>query len=311
MRGRAWAIIGGRLGVSAALLWLVFRYVDLSEVLVRLSGLRPGWVILGLALTVLQVAVLAWRWRFTAARLGMELPLSTAVSEYYLGILLNQILPGGVLGDLSRAWRHARADAPGGSAVRAVVLERATAQVVMTLTALASVLWLPWAPVWARVSAGFLTVLVLAAVSVWLSRPVTAASDSLLGRLSADAHEAVFAGGALAPQLVSALLVVASYIGVFLIAARALGVESPLVAVLPLVAPVLMTMLIPVSIGGWGLREAAAAALWSLSGLTAEDGAAISVTYGLIVLVSAAPGILVLMRAGLVGRDRTARPPRG
>ena len=51
---------------------------------------------------------------------------------FILPILLNQVLPGGVTGDVSRAWRHARTDAPAGPAVRAVVLERLSGQVVMT-----------------------------------------------------------------------------------------------------------------------------------------------------------------------------------
>ena len=67
-----------------------------------------------------------------------------------------------------------------------------------------------------------------------------------------------------------------------------------LTALLPLVAPVLVTMLLPVTVAGWGLREGAAAALWHAVGLTAADGVAISVAYGLLVLVSSLPGLLFL-----------------
>ena len=125
------------------------------------------------------------------------------------------------------------------------------------------------------------------------------------------AHAAcVTAPHAFATQLGSAVLVVASHIVVFLIAARAVGAEAPLATMLPLVAPVLMTMLIPVTVAGWGIREAAAAALWGLAGLTPADGAAISVTYGVLVLVSSAPGLVVLTRTVIGGRGGRARPPR-
>ena len=116
-RSRAWAV-AGRVVVSVALLWLVSRFVDVDDVLARLSELDLGWVAVGLAVSVLQVGVLAWRWRYTAARLGIDLPLREALGEYYLSILINQLLPGGVTGDVSRAWRHARTDAPTGPAVR-------------------------------------------------------------------------------------------------------------------------------------------------------------------------------------------------
>jgi glycosyltransferase 2 family protein len=303
----AWAV-AGRLAVSVALLWLVSRYVDAADVLSRLSELSPGWVAVALAVTVLQVGVLAWRWRYTAARLGIDLPLGRALGEYYLGILLNQVLPGGVAGDVSRAWRHARTDVPAGPAVRAVILERASAQVVMTMAAVASVLVLPWASGAVRATAAVALAAVFGLVLARLvRRPVPA---SAMGRLWADTRRALLAPDAFATQLASAVLVVASYIVVFLIAARAVDAETPLATMLPLVAPVLMTMLIPVTVAGWGIREAAAAALWGFAGLTPADGAAISVAYGLLVLVSSAPGLLVLTRTVTGSRGRTARPPR-
>jgi uncharacterized membrane protein YbhN (UPF0104 family) len=305
---RGW-VVGARVAVSAVLLWIVFRYVDVADVGARLLDLEVAWVVLGLVVSVLQVIALAWRWRFTAARLGIELPLRAAVGEYYLGILLNQLLPGGVAGDVSRAWRHARTDAPTARALRSVVLERASAQVVMTLTALGSVLWLPWAAAWVRASAAGVTVVAVALLLARLARPIATPTTSAVGRLWADAREALLSSGALLPQLLSAVLVIASYIAVFVIAGRAVGVDTPLAVLLPLVAPVLMTMLVPISVAGWGLREAAAAALWSFAGMTPEDGTAVSVAYGLLVLVSASPGLLVLTRTSIAGRDRRGRPP--
>ena len=308
MGWRAW-VVGARVAVSAVLLWIVFRYVDVADVGARLRDLEAGWVVLGLCVSVLQVILLAWRWRFTAARLGIELPLRAAVAEYYLGILLNQVLPGGVAGDVSRAWRHARTDAPTGRAVRSVVLERASAQVVMTLTALGSVSLLPWAPVWVRVGAAGLALAALVLLVAWLTRPVTRPTTSPVHRLRVDAREALVSPGALWPQLSSAVLVVASYIAVFVIAGRAVGVHTPLSVLLPLVAPVLMTMLVPVSVAGWGLREGAAATLWSFAGLTPVDGTSVSLAYGLLVLVSASPGLLALTRMSIAGPDRRGRPP--
>lgn len=294
-----------RFAVSAALLLLVARFVDVGSVVARLRELRPGWVGLALAVSVLQVLVLGWRWAYTAGRLGVELPLRTAVAEYYLGVLLNQVLPGGVTGDVSRAWRHSRRDAPARPVVTAVVLERASGQAVMSAVAVASLLALPWAPGWLRLGLGLL-------LAVWAALTVRAVvrrlpTDPAAEGLPAEVRR-VFLGDALPVQLVTAAVVVASYIVVFLVAARAVGVDTSLVRLLPLVAPVLMTMLIPVTVAGWGIREAAAAALWGLVGLTPADGAAISVAYGLLVLVSSLPGALVLM-ASSGDRDRTGRPP--
>ena len=297
----------GRIALSAAALWLVAVWLDAGAVLARLTELRPAWVLLALGVSVIQVGVLAWRWRLTASRLGLDLPLGEAASEYYLGIMLNQVLPGGVMGDVGRAWRHARATTLTGPAVRAVILERVSAQVVMVLVAVTSVLFLPWSgEMGARLAIAGGTVAAGAAAVVALSRGTHA--DTALGRFWSDARRACLAADVWAPQLTSALAVVGSYIAVFVIAARAVGVDAPLTEIVPLVAPVLMTMLVPVTVAGWGLREGAAAALWGLAGLSPEEGAAVSVAYGLLVLVSSAPGLLALSRSLGADRGRRARP---
>lgn len=297
-----------RIAVSGILLILIARVLDVGDVIARLSSLDPRWILAALGLSVAQMVLLAWRWRFTAGRLGIDLPLRRAISEYYLGVFLNQLLPGGVSGDVSRAWRHARTPAPTGSAVRAVILERLTAQVVMTTVAVASVAHLlAWPPL-PQIGA----VLAVAVGSTIVVRSIvrSAAPESWVGRVWADTRDAGLAPDALPVQLVSSIVAALSYIAFFFMAARAIGVQTEASILLPLIAPVLMTMLVPITVAGWGVREGAAAALWSLVGLTPEDGVAISVAYGVLVLVSTAPGALVLTTILPGDRDRKARHPR-
>jgi uncharacterized membrane protein YbhN (UPF0104 family) len=300
-----------RVGVSALLLLLISRFLDVGDVLGKLRDLSVWWVLLGLGISTLQVVLLAWRWSFTAERVGVRLSLSQAWREYYVSLFLNQVLPGGVGGDVARAWRHARTSVPAGPSVRAVILERASGQLVMTLVACVSmiVLFLPStgsATSWG--SSGLIAVIALVGPATVIishrslrrlalseSAPNGPGSTSLHSRVGADVYRAVLSRDALPFQLVSAALLVGSYIAVYLVAARAIGVNTEVLQLLPLIAPVLMTMLIPVSIAGWGVREGAAAALWGMAGLTPEDGVAISVAYGLLILIASAPGAFVLL----------------
>jgi uncharacterized membrane protein YbhN (UPF0104 family) len=297
-----------RFAVSVALLTAVAIVVDIATVLRRLGELRPGWVLLALAISIPQMILLAWRWRFTAGRLGVELSMREAVGEYYLGTFLNQVVPGGITGDVSRAVRHARSVESGRPAVVAVALERLSAQVAMTLVAVLSVIGLPVAPGWLRWS----TALVLAVgATLYVGYALAPPRREGRGRWwRSSLHRTLFEPTAFAVQSVTSAVVVASYIGVYIVAARAVGVHTPLAALAPLIAPVLMTMLIPVTVAGWGVRETAAAALWELVGLAPADGVAISVAYGLLVLASTAPGALVM--AGLAdggpGRRGRRRP---
>ena len=83
-----------------------------------------------------------------------------------------------------------------------------------------------------------------------------------------------------------------------MVAAQAIGSDTPLVTLVPLIPIVLLAMLLPISIAGWGVREGVAAVLWAAAGLSAVEGAAISAAYGLIILISSLPGAGVLL-AGL------------
>ena len=303
-----------RAAVSVGLLAGLAAWLDAGAAASRLASMRPSWVLAALALSVVQVAVLAWRWSFTARRLGVDLPWPVAWREYYLSIFLNQVLPGGVLGDVARAWRQARsqvrAQAPRGPAVRAVVFERLSAQVVMTTAAGVSLLFLPVTvapgsrP--AMIGAGLLAGGLAVATIAWMRRQ--SSEWSLFGPVLAEVGAAHLTPGAFAAQLASAVAVVATYLATYVLAARAVGVETPLPVLLPLVAPVLMSMLIPVTVAGWGLREGAAAVLWGAVGLTAADGVVVSVAYGLLVLAGSAPGAVFLAFGLRRGRSGAGAP---
>jgi glycosyltransferase 2 family protein len=298
-----------RVLVSAGVLVLLLQVIDGADILSRLGRMDLRWAAAAVLLSVLQIMLLAWRWQFTARRLGSTLDYGDAFAEYYLGVFLNQVIPGGVMGDVARAWRQtgpsarsgAGSGAGSGAAITAVVLERASAQAIMTFAALVSTLVLLLRPsgtlhVVAGGSIALALAALFAAVVVQGMRALSS-RGTLAGRIWRDAQAAVLQPQALVVHLVTGSVVVASYVGVFLAGALAVGVETSLLTLLPLVPPLLMTMLIPVSVAGWGIREGAAAALWGIAGLPASDGVLISVAYGVLVLVSSLPGGLVLLRA--------------
>src|SRR5699024_12175397 len=65
------------------------------------------------------------------------------VGDYYLALFVNQTLPGGVAGDALRAHRHARHSDAAGPAWQAVVIERASGQVVAVLATLSVLVLVP------------------------------------------------------------------------------------------------------------------------------------------------------------------------
>lgn len=111
------AVLAWKLGADAFLDGL--RVIDLTAVLAAL------------AIGLLTTAFSAWRWCVVARALGLRLRLPTAVADYYQALLLNAVLPAGVLGDVGRAVNHGRESGDVGRGVRAVVLERTAGQLVL------------------------------------------------------------------------------------------------------------------------------------------------------------------------------------
>ncbi len=286
-----------RLLISLAILGLVAQQFG-AGVLERLQAIQPGWMIMALSITVAQVLLSAWRWQFTAARLQIALPAGRAVGEYYLATLVNQVLPGGVIGDAQRAWRHSQEMPRRGPAFQAVVIERLSGQLAMVAIAVGVWVWSPPGgalslPVsWGGLS---LTVGVAAAVIIAI-RLIPRHRRAGLSDWGRAMQSALLAPRVLPVQLAASLAVAASYIGVYACCVLALDPAAPASSWLPLIPLVLFTMLIPASIAGWGLREGAAALLWPLAGLPAAEGITAAVLYGALSLAASTPGLIMLLR---------------
>lgn len=291
--------------VSAALLIAVALWVEPQAVVAEVQRFSAEWVVLALAISTLQIMLCAWRWQLTAGLIDVPLRFAYALREYYLALLVNQLLPGGVLGDAGRAHRHATQAPSKGRAWRAVIIERASGQiavVVLTLTALLL------SPLWHAALGGALITAVglsalatLAAVIVsglllrqrfghWLAK-----LPHWCQALAHDVRRGLLRQGVWPQQLLSSLVIVLSYGLVMVCAARAIGVELPALQVLALTPVLLLAMLVPFSVAGWGLREGAAAGVWALVGLPPAQGVAVSLSYGVLVLLASLPGIWVAL----------------
>jgi hypothetical protein len=94
----------------------------------------------------------------------------------------------------------------------------------------------------------------------------------------------------------ASLLVVFGHTVVFVIAARVAGSPAPLSKLLVLLMVVQVATVIPLSIGGWGAREGAAAGTFAAAGLGAGTGVTVTTLYALLMLIAFTPGAALLLR---------------
>ncbi|MCC5972898.1 MAG: flippase-like domain-containing protein [Rubellimicrobium sp.] len=300
-RWRAIATIALRLGLPLALLALVWRLADGPAAAALLRSADALWLVAALVAAHLQILLSAQRWRMTAGALGQRITVGRATAEYYLSQLVNLTLPAGVLGDAGRAirMRHAAGMIPAG---QAVVIERMAGQIALFAVLLAGLVMLAFTPDAIRLPDWGPTLVLgligvgaaLAGAVVLLRRRSGALAQAAAGFAQA-ARTALMSRRLVARQAALSLVIVAANLATVSFCARATGTALPLVAVLVLVPLMLLTMLLPVAPGGWGLREGAAAVLWPLAGASAAAGIAASIAFGLVILCASLPGLLVLL----------------
>jgi glycosyltransferase 2 family protein len=244
----------------------------------------PVPLLAALLLGGVAVVAHAERWRVVMHGAGLPLGRSEAVAEYYRSSALNSVLPGGVAGDVLRAWRQ-RTGAPRGWRAGAVsVLTERAAGLCLLLAVAAAVLFVLAPPVYPAVVAT-----ALAGVAWAVSRPA-------LRRLSVRDRAAVWGWSAVA---------LAALLGMTAVVAVTIGVADDPGVVAALGLALLAGTAVPLNLGGWGPREAAGALAAVMVGVPPAVGLAFAAGYGLLATVSVLPGFVVL------GLHRPPRHVRG
>jgi uncharacterized membrane protein YbhN (UPF0104 family) len=296
-------------GIAIGLLALVWHVADGAGAALMLAGADPVWLAAAVAMLTVQTVISAQRWRLTAGQLGITLYRRTALREYYLSQIVNQALPGGVVGDAGRAVRT-RDRAGLMASGQAVIFERLAGQIALfgvMVAGFGATSLVPggvdW-PVWADLSVGGLIVAGLGLPCLlWVVGHSLRAgfAEKLQGQGAALWH-ALAAPKVRLAQIALSFGAVLCNIAGFGFCAWAVGVALPVAAILALVPLILFAMVVPLTISGWGLREGAAAALFPIAGASASDGLAASIAFGLVFLAAALPGVVLL------GLGTTRRP---
>jgi uncharacterized membrane protein YbhN (UPF0104 family) len=301
LRGRLF----GAIRIAATLAIVAGLIVKLSpgELADTLRASNP-WLMLGaLGLMCLVQALVVVKWLVLLRARDVHAPLLQVVRAYCVGNLLSNVLPTAVGGDVYRVYRIQReADARAADVTMTVLYERATGYGAMTcLGALGAAFY------YGSLAIGALA---LAAAprprwcSPWLPRmPFPAVRhDHFLRNLLAHRRELM----AVYQMSVFSLAIQALYISTIALAGRALGIHLSWWYWALMTWIVAIAVLMPVTLGGLGVRESSFSALVKRGGATAAQGASVGFALGLLLVAANALGLLaveVAERLGYGARD--------
>jgi glycosyltransferase 2 family protein len=317
-----WKLVA-RITVTAALLVAVTWRLDVAAVARRASRLEGLWTAAALLVVFVAIAVSAWKWGLVLAWRCRPLPYRRLFRHYLVGLFFNNILPTSVGGDAVRAWEAARDTADVPEAVGSVITERLVAGAALGVTAL---IGLPFVGSTPRLFALVLTFLVIdvALVAAFVApRVAEGVARSLVPRRLAGARETLAATIGVVRESVReprlfARLFALSVLFQLLVAAvnaclfEAMGVPVSLARCVVYTPMIFTITMLPVSLSGLGVREAAYVYFFAQAGVSQADAVAASLLFFVVVGLASLPGAPLFAlgrRRGRVGESRFVAPP--
>ncbi len=303
-RGRPWLVLGGKSAVSALLLWLLLRRMDLGRMASVLAGIRLEFFLLALALYLGGQLLSALRWKILLTPLGLAVSYARLVALYLLGMFFNFFLPTVIGGDAVKAYYLARETRDSVRALASVFMDRNTGLGALLLIALG-------AAAVGRVSlseralvvplGGVLLAYLFLNLLLFAESPYRACLRLLTALrlrsavgVATRAHAALRAyraspasiGKALGLSFVFHLLL----IGLNYANARALGIALDILALSVFIPIISLLSMLPITMYGLGVREYAFVVLFSSRGLSQEMSLLLALLWFLVTLLASVPG---------------------
>ncbi len=294
-------------GVSALLLYLSLRSVDLTGVMERINQINIVWLVTVALIQVVQVGLLGMRWREIAVCAGARLGVKDALRFSLIAMFFNQTLPSTIGGDAARVWMLARHCSNWRVATYSVLLDRAIGLFALAALVLA---FLPYTLELVRAPLPRIALIAIGLAGVCGPLAFLASGfirSSFLDRIWATRH--TIAAAKVAWQLLSspraATSVVAFSVTIHILsalaacaAASAVSAPLSLTLALSIILPVMLISTVPISIAGWGVRESMMIAAFSYAGLQQGDGLLVSLILGVSAFIVGILGGLLWVISG-------------
>lgn len=307
------AAIALKFTVSTVLLWVLFRRADLQTTLMHFRKMDVLWMSAALGTYGLMLLVSAWRWRLLLKVQTIHVSFSTLTKSFLVATFFNNFLPSNIGGDVVRVADTAPFAGSKTLATTVVLLDRLLGLIaLLAVAAVASALaatggiWLQgMGYVWLALVGIGAGLLLFLRFPETMTRVLRAAGEGRAHALQTRLFNLVHAIERFGRQPLTVWLAFAGAIAVqgllvlfYVFAARSLAVPLPLLAASVIVPVSLAVQMAPVSINGFGVREAVFAFFFTSLGFDVSSALTLSLgSAALIMLFSLSGGGVFLLRS--------------
>jgi uncharacterized membrane protein YbhN (UPF0104 family) len=291
-----------KFAVSGLLIAVVFRNTDFDSFADRFAGQSRGWLVAAATLTIAQILLAALRWDQIIKGLGAKVSREAVMRVTYIGTFFNSWLLGNIGGDVARAML-----APEGGIGRIRIIYSVLFDRVVTLAGLAFVML----PIIALNTGPFArSIAVFASLAVAALPFIGLCAIGLLAPVIGGRARAAMARIrelgltwrllCQAPSRLGVALTIAAAGQIAIPAvvyslARAQHLDVSFLDFLVLIPPVVLLAALPISIGGWGVRENAMIIAMASIGMAAGSALLISVEVAVLANLISLPGGAIWM----------------
>ncbi len=314
------SLVAVKLAVSGLLIWYVTTKIDIGSSFVHLKNLSGVSAIAVVAVIISGFALAGYRLRPILGMFGERCSFLFGFQTMWIGNFFGQALVTFLTGDAMRIWWIMRLGIGLRVAASAILIDRAigfSALMVLVLLALAPLLDLTGDAV---MRAGLF--------SVALDGTGAIAIFFVLGRVMPERmHQGRYIGFLTDIASASRHALAAPREGVFAFAlsigvqlnmtlavfilARAFGLEVAYTQCLMVVPVVMLISMMPIFVAGWGAREFLMVQAFGLMGFPADKVLAVSITFGLAMMIASVPGGVLWLIKRRAKDEATVPDPAG
>ena len=278
--------------ISISLIYIVFDIYG-HDVINTFKLININYILLIILISIIQYLLSAYRWMYISKYTDLNISFSNSIRFYYISTFMNNILPGGIFGDIFRIYYHAENKKEIfkiGKSFQSVIFERLSGQIMLLSFFIIS---LSLYFILNQKYTAFLYLFIPFLIVFYIFKYIYKLK---LGRYIYQMKYGknflkVFTGEVFWRHIILSFFVVISYILIYIISAISLGLNIDYFAFLVFSPIILFSMTLPVSIGGWGVRELTALLIAFLLGLSASVSISVAIIYGVLNLLCSLPGL--------------------
>jgi uncharacterized protein (TIRG00374 family) len=312
------AILAVKIIVSAGLLALLLSRIDTVRLWAYVQTASPGWLIAALALYFVVIVMSAWRWGLLLSAQHVNVPGTRLLSSYLVATFFNNFLPSNIGGDVIRIKDTAGPTGSKTLATTIVLIDRGIGLIGLVLVAAlgATIVGLvshTAAPVWPGLL--WASLLLSGAVAApaflmpqavgrllqplrvlhpeWVDERITRIIDAL-ARFREEPR-------ALAGCFVGAVGVQALLVGFYVAITHSMHIPIQPWHLAVIVPVSFVVQMLPVSLNGFGVREATFAFYFTRLGLPLESALVVSFVGAALIMLFSLSGAAAYIGRGSLG----------